>query len=78
LPDPLDRLFGSGTIRDRDRTRVTPVAGGPPQQECDRSTIEIRADDSRRTVPIELEAYDFVPPDENRVHAMLTVMGSAG
>ena len=36
-----------------------------------RGTIEIRADGSRRTVPIELEVYDFVLPDENSMHAML-------
>ena len=36
-----------------------------------RGTIEIRADGARRTLPIELEVYDFVLPDENSMHAML-------
>jgi hypothetical protein len=36
-----------------------------------RGTIEIRADAARRTVPIELEVYDFALPDENTMHAML-------
>jgi hypothetical protein len=34
-------------------------------------TIEIRADGARRTVPIELEVFDFTLPDENSMHAML-------
>jgi hypothetical protein len=36
-----------------------------------RGTIEVRADATRRTVPIELEVYDFVLPDDNSMHAML-------
>jgi len=36
-----------------------------------RGTIEIRADRGRRTVPIELEVFDFTLPDENSMHAML-------
>jgi hypothetical protein len=36
-----------------------------------RGTIEIRADTVRRTVPIELEVFDFTLPDENSMHAML-------
>ncbi len=36
-----------------------------------RGTIEIRADAGRRTLPIELEVYEFVLPDENSMHAML-------
>ena len=36
-----------------------------------RGTIEIRADAARRTLPIELEVYDFALPDENSMHAML-------
>ena len=36
-----------------------------------RGTIEIRADALRRTVPIELEVFDFTLPDENSMHAML-------
>lgn len=36
-----------------------------------RGTIEIRAGAARRTLPIELEVYDFVLPDENSMHAML-------
>jgi hypothetical protein len=34
-------------------------------------TIEIRADSTRRQVPIELEVFDFTLPDENSMHAML-------
>jgi len=36
-----------------------------------RGTIEVRADDSRRSLPIELEVFDFVLPDDNSMHAML-------
>ena len=36
-----------------------------------RGTIEIRADAARRSLPIELEVYDFVLPDDNSMHAML-------
>jgi len=36
-----------------------------------RGTIELRADGARRTVPIELEVFDFTLPDENSMHAML-------
>ena len=36
-----------------------------------RGEIEIRADKLRRTVPIELEVFDFTLPDENSMHAML-------
>ena len=36
-----------------------------------RGTIEVRAEGTRRTLPIELEVYDFVLPDENSMHAML-------
>jgi hypothetical protein len=36
-----------------------------------RGTIEIRADGARRTVPIQLEVFDFMLPDENSMHAML-------
>ena len=36
-----------------------------------RGTIEVRAEETRRTLPIELEVYDFVLPDENSMHAML-------
>jgi len=36
-----------------------------------RGTIEIRADALRRTLPIELEVFDFTLPDENSMHAML-------
>ena len=36
-----------------------------------RGTIEVRADAARRTLPIELEVYDFVLPDDNSMHAML-------
>jgi hypothetical protein len=36
-----------------------------------RGTIEIHADAARRTLPVELEVYDFVLPDENSMHAML-------
>ena len=36
-----------------------------------RGTIEVRADASRRTLPIELEVYDFVLPDDNSMHAIL-------
>jgi hypothetical protein len=36
-----------------------------------RGTIQIRADASRRLVPIELEVFDFMLPDENSMHAML-------
>jgi hypothetical protein len=34
-------------------------------------TIEVRADDTRRRLPIELEVYDFALPDDNSMHAML-------
>ena len=36
-----------------------------------RGTIEIGADGARRTLPIELEVFDFTLPDENSMHAML-------
>jgi hypothetical protein len=36
-----------------------------------RGGIEIRADGTRRTVPIELEVFNFTLPDENSMHAML-------
>jgi hypothetical protein len=36
-----------------------------------RGTIELRADGARRTLPIELEVFDFTLPDENSMHAML-------
>jgi hypothetical protein len=36
-----------------------------------RGTIDLRADGARRSVPIELEVFDFALPDENSMHAML-------
>ncbi len=63
-----------------------PIAVGPDQNQAlwidvyiDRArqpglykgTIEISADGSRRTVPVELEVFDFTLPDENSMHAML-------
>lgn len=36
-----------------------------------RGTIEIAAAGVRRTLPIELEVFDFTLPDENSMHAML-------
>ena len=36
-----------------------------------RGTVDIRADGVRRSVPIELEVFDFTLPDENSMHAML-------
>lgn len=36
-----------------------------------RGTIDIRADGARRTIPIELEVFDFTLADENSMHAML-------
>lgn len=36
-----------------------------------KGSVEIRADGVRRAVPIELEVFDFVLPDENSMHAML-------
>ncbi len=36
-----------------------------------RGSIEVRADASRRTIPIELEVFNFTLPDENSMHAML-------
>lgn len=36
-----------------------------------RGTVEIAADGSRRTIPIELDVFDFTLPDENSMHAML-------
>jgi hypothetical protein len=36
-----------------------------------RGTIEIRADDAERSLPVELEVFDFTLPDENSMHAML-------
>lgn len=34
-------------------------------------TIEIEADEARRTLPIDLEVFDFALPDDNSMHAML-------
>lgn len=45
-----------------DRTRTPGVYRG---------TIAIDADDARRTLPVELEIFDFTLPDENSMHAML-------
>jgi hypothetical protein len=45
-----------------DRTRTAGVYRG---------TIEVRADNTRRTIPVELEVFDFTLPDENSMHAML-------
>ena len=36
-----------------------------------KGNIEIRADGARRSIPLELEVFDFVLPDENSMHAML-------
>jgi hypothetical protein len=36
-----------------------------------RGTIEIQADETRRTLPIELEVFDFTLPDENSMQAMV-------
>jgi hypothetical protein len=36
-----------------------------------KGTIELRADGTRRGVPVELEVFDFTLPDENSMHAML-------
>ena len=36
-----------------------------------RGSIEIRADATRRVVPVELEVFNFTLPDENSMHAML-------
>ncbi|HEY7056557.1 MAG TPA: hypothetical protein VH458_08545, partial [Vicinamibacterales bacterium] len=36
-----------------------------------RGTIQIQAGTSRRTLPIDLEVFDFTLPDENSMHAML-------
>jgi len=36
-----------------------------------RGSIEVRADRTRRVIPIELEVFDFTLPDENSMHAML-------
>lgn len=36
-----------------------------------RGSIEIAADEVRRTLPIELRVFDFTLPDENSMHAML-------
>ena len=36
-----------------------------------KGNIEVRADGSRRSVPIELEVFDFTLPDENSMNAML-------
>jgi hypothetical protein len=36
-----------------------------------RGTLDIRIDRVRRTIPIELEVFDFTLPDENSMHAML-------
>ncbi len=36
-----------------------------------KGTIDVRADRVRRSIPIELEVFDFTLPDENSMHAML-------
>jgi len=36
-----------------------------------RGSIEIRADATRRVVPVELDVFNFTLPDENSMHAML-------
>jgi hypothetical protein len=36
-----------------------------------RGTVEVRTGSSSRTLPLELEVYDFTLPDENSMHAML-------
>jgi hypothetical protein len=36
-----------------------------------KGNIEIRADDARLTIPVELEVFDFTLPDENSMNAML-------
>ena len=36
-----------------------------------RGAIEVVADDLRRTIPIDLEVFNFTLPDENSMHAML-------
>ena len=36
-----------------------------------RGTIDVRADGSRRAVPVALEVFDFTLPDGNSMHAML-------
>jgi hypothetical protein len=36
-----------------------------------RGSIEVDADTARRTLPIELEVFNFTLPDENSMHAML-------
>ena len=36
-----------------------------------RGSIEVRTDRARRSVPIELEVFGFMLPDENSMHAML-------
>lgn len=36
-----------------------------------RGSIAVQTDHTRRTVPIELEVFDFALPDENSMHAML-------
>ena len=61
--DPAEREPGH---LDRDLRR-----SGPARRVATRGTIELRVDGARRTVPIELEVYDFVLPDENSMHAML-------
>ncbi|MEO6239649.1 MAG: hypothetical protein ABIQ52_21845, partial [Vicinamibacterales bacterium] len=40
-----------------------------------KGTIELRADGARRSVPIELEVFDFTLPDENSMHVMLYYSG---
>jgi hypothetical protein len=41
-----------------------------------KGTIELRVDGARRTVPVELEVFDFTLPDENSMHAMLYYQSS--
>ncbi len=36
-----------------------------------RGSIEVTADRERRTLPVDLEVFDFTLPDENSMHAML-------
>src|SRR5215510_14338531 len=36
-----------------------------------KGNLELRADGARRTIPVELEVFDFTLPDENSMNAML-------
>jgi hypothetical protein len=40
-----------------------------------RGTVSVQTDHTRRSIPVELEVFDFTLPDENSMHAMLYYSG---